>query len=99
MRMDFEDGVLRVENAQGRCWQLINTEKPRLNFDYDALFVSRERALRRLGTNLHPLTENELREVATFIGKQKPPPQRAARGRPQVALPWTYQLRRHAARV
>jgi hypothetical protein len=71
--MDFENGVLHVENAQGKRWQLTNTEKPRLNFDYDALFVSQERALRRVGTNLHPLTENELREVATFIGKQKPP--------------------------
>jgi len=75
MRMEYENGTLRVENAQGRRWQLCDTEKPRLNFEYDALFVSKERALRRVGTNLQPLTETELREVATFIGQQQPPPQ------------------------
>jgi hypothetical protein len=74
MRMEYENGVLRVENAQGRRWQLNNATKPPLNFSYDALFVSRERALRRVGSNLQPLNENEVREVARFIGTQEPPP-------------------------
>ncbi len=73
MRMEYENGVLRVENAQGRRWQLNNVAKPRLNFEYDALFVSQERALRRVGANVQPLTEQELEEVAAFIGKQEPP--------------------------
>jgi hypothetical protein len=72
--MEYENGILRVENAQGRRWQLNNAVKPRLNFEYDALFVSQERALRRLGANVQPLTENEVEEVAAFIGKQEPPP-------------------------
>lgn len=74
MRMEYENGVLRVENAEGRRWQLANTEKPRLNFEYDALLVSQERALRRFGTSVHPLNENELEEVAAFIGRLQPPP-------------------------
>jgi hypothetical protein len=71
--MEYDDGILRVENAQGRRWQLKTATKPPLNFEYDALFVSQERALRRVGANLKPLTETELREVATYIGKQHPP--------------------------
>ncbi len=74
MRMEYENGVLRVENAQGRRWQLNNAEKPRLNFAYDALSVTQERALRRVGSSVHALTESEIKEVATFIGKQVPPP-------------------------
>lgn len=74
MRMEFENGVLRVENAEGRRWQLANAEKPRLSFEYDALVVSNERALRRIGASVHPLAKNELEEVASFIQKQQPPP-------------------------
>lgn len=74
MRMEYENGVLRVENAQGRRWQLNNAAKPPLNFSYDALFVSRERALRRVGSNIQALSESEVAEVARFVGKQEPPP-------------------------
>ncbi len=74
MRMEYENGVLRVENAQGRRWQLNNAEKPRLNFAYDALSVTQERALRRVGSSVHALTESEIKEVAAFVGKQVPPP-------------------------
>jgi hypothetical protein len=74
MRLEYENGILRVENAQGRRWQLNNAAKPPLNFEYDALFVNSERALRRLGTSVKPLTESEVREVQHFISKQAPPP-------------------------
>ena len=74
MRIEYENGVLRVENAQGRRWQLNNTEKPPLNFEYDALLVNEENALRRLGASVLALSETELEEVADFIGQQQPPP-------------------------
>lgn len=74
MRIEYDNGVLRLENAQGRRWQLTNAEKPRLNFDYDALFVGKEQALRRLGTRVHPLTESELKEVTAYVDRQPPPP-------------------------
>lgn len=73
MRLEYENGILRVENAQGRRWQLNNAAKPPLNFEYDALFVNSERALRRLGSSVKPLTESEIREVQHFIAKQAPP--------------------------
>ncbi len=74
MRMEYENGILRVENAQGLRWQLNNVEKPRLNFVYDALSVTQERALRRVGASVHALTESEIEEVAAFVGQQVPPP-------------------------
>ena len=75
MRMEYENGVLRLENALGRRWQLSNAEKPPLSFDYDALFVSGERALRRVGSRLQPLSEKQVREVATFIEEHELPRQ------------------------
>jgi hypothetical protein len=74
MRMEYENGVLRIENAEGRRWQIADAEKPRLNFKFDALIVNQDRALRRLGASLLPLADQELEEVATFIGQQQPPP-------------------------
>ena len=74
MRLEYENGAILVENAQGRRWQLKNVEKPPLKFEYDAILVNHEQALRRVGSDVHPLTESEMREVAAFVGRQQPPP-------------------------
>ena len=74
MRLEYENGAILVENAEGRRWQLKNVEKPLLKFEYDALLVNREQALRRVGANVHPLTDSEIKEVAAFVGRQQPPP-------------------------
>ena len=74
MRLEYENGAILVENAQGRRWQLKNAEKPPLKFEYDALLVNHEHALRRVGSQVHPLTDSEIKEVAVFIGRQQPPP-------------------------
>jgi hypothetical protein len=73
MRLEYENGTLRVENAQGLRWQLNNAEKPCLSFEYDALLVTDERALRRIGAHVHALAEKELEEVAAHIARQEPP--------------------------
>ncbi len=36
MRMEYEAGVIRLENSEGRQWQLSQVEKPRLSFAFDA---------------------------------------------------------------
>lgn len=74
MRMEYENGALRIENAAGRQWQVPQVEKPGLSFAYDALSVTRERALRRLGAVVHPLTRREVEEVTAFVERQTPPP-------------------------
>jgi hypothetical protein len=74
MNLEYEDGVLRVENAEGLRWELANVEKPRLTFDYDALYVSDERAVRRARTHIHPLLEAEIEQVKALIGQLAPPP-------------------------
>jgi hypothetical protein len=74
MNLEYENGVLRVENAEGLRWELANVEKPRLSFDYDALYVSQERAVRRAGTHFHPLLEAEIEEVQVLIGQLASPP-------------------------
>lgn len=73
MRMEYENGALRIENAEGRQWQIPRVEKPRLSFAFDALSVTREHALRRVGGTVQPLNKHELEEVAAFIGRQTPP--------------------------
>ena len=74
MRLEYENGVMRIENAAGRRWQLSNAEKPPLGFEFDALLVDEERALRRVGANVLALSETEIEEVANFIEVQQPPP-------------------------
>lgn len=73
MNLEYERGTLRVENAEGLRWQLPNVEKPRFTFDYDALSVSDERALRRVGPGFHPLALDEIREVKAFVKQLQPP--------------------------
>jgi hypothetical protein len=73
MLMEFDNGVLNLENAQGRKWRLTNSEKPSLSFAYDALSVTHAHALRRLGGRVQPLTKREVDEVAAFVASQSPP--------------------------
>jgi hypothetical protein len=71
--MEYENGVIRLENSEGRQWQLSQVEKPRLSFAFDGLSVTREHALRRVGGAVQPLNKRELEEVASFISRQTPP--------------------------
>jgi hypothetical protein len=73
MKLAYEDGTLRVENAEGLRWQ-VAVEKPRFTFDYDALTVSAERAQRRLGPSVHPLADGEVSQVRAFVEQLRPPP-------------------------
>jgi hypothetical protein len=74
MNLEYENGTLRVENAEGLRWQLAGVEKPQFTFDYDALRMSDERALRRVGTSAHLLAEDEVKQVIAFIERLSPPP-------------------------
>jgi hypothetical protein len=74
MNLEYENGTLRVENAEGLRWQIANVEKPQFTFDYDGLRVSDERALRRVGPSVHLLAEGELKQVTAFIEQLSPPP-------------------------
>ena len=74
MKLEYENGTLRVENAEGLRWQLADVQKPQLTFDYDALHVSAEGALRRLGPSVHPLIDAEVAEVRDFVQHLVPPP-------------------------
>lgn len=74
MNLEYENGTLRVENTEGLRWQLTGIEKPQFTFAYDALSVSDQRALRRVGPSLHPLALDEIKEVKTFVGQLRPPP-------------------------
>lgn len=73
MNLEYDNGTLRVENAEGLRWQLVDVEKPKFTFDYDALGVSDGRTLRRVGPNVHPLAEDEVKEVNAFIKQLRPP--------------------------
>jgi hypothetical protein len=73
MRLEYEGGTLRVENADGLRWQLTDVQKPQLSFDYDALSVSDERALRRVGPQLQPLGLDEIGQVRAYIETLEPP--------------------------
>jgi hypothetical protein len=74
MNLEYERGTLRVENAAGLRWQLGNVEKPLFTFDYDALSVSDERAVRRVGASVHPLALDEIKQVKGFVEHLQPPP-------------------------
>ena len=74
MHLEYENGTLRVENAEGLRWQLTDVAKPQFTFEYDALNVTDERALRRLGPGVQPLNEGELRQVRAFVDRLRPPP-------------------------
>lgn len=74
MRLEYEGGTLRVENAEGLRWQVTEVQKPSFLFDYDALSVTEERALRRVGASVHPLALDEIREVKAFVERLRPPP-------------------------
>ncbi len=74
MKLEYERGTLRVENAEGLRWQLANFEKPQFSFDYDALSVSDERAVCRVGPSLQPLALHEIKQVRAFVEQLRPPP-------------------------
>lgn len=74
MRLEFDNRTMRVENDEGRRWELSNVEKPRLSFAYDALSVTRSHAVRRVGGKVEPLTKREIDEVSAFVARQVPPP-------------------------
>ena len=73
MRLEYEAGTLRVENAEGLRWQLTDVQKPQFLFDYDALSVTEERALRRVGPQLQPLALDEIQQVRSFVEDLQPP--------------------------
>jgi hypothetical protein len=74
MNLEYENDTLRIENAEGLRWQLVNIEKPQFTFDYDGLRVSDERALRRVGSGVYLLAEGEVKQVRAFIQRLSPPP-------------------------
>ena len=74
MKLEYEGGTLRVENAEGLRWQVTEVQKPPFLFDYEALSVTEERALRRVGASVHLLALDEIREVKAFIERLRPPP-------------------------
>ncbi len=74
MNLEYENGTLHVENEEGLRWQLTGVEKPQFTFSYDALSVSDQRALRRVGSTLQPLALDEIKEVRGFIEQLRPPP-------------------------
>lgn len=73
MKIDYDAGRLRIENERGLRWQLTDVAKPQFSFDYDALSVSELHAVRRAGSNVHPLAEAELAEVREFVDGLSPP--------------------------
>jgi hypothetical protein len=73
MKIDYDNGALRIENARGLRWQLVNANKPDFSFDYDALSVSEQHAIRRLGASVIPLSEAEIKEVGAFLTNVTPP--------------------------
>jgi hypothetical protein len=71
---EYDNGTLRVENAEGLRWQLAAAEKPRFTFDYDAVSVGDGRALRRIGGSVLPLALDEIQQVTAFVAQLAPPP-------------------------
>jgi hypothetical protein len=74
MKLEYEGTTLRVENSEGLRWQITEVQKPPFLFDYDALSVTDERALRRVGSSVQPLALDEIREVKAYIERLRPPP-------------------------
>lgn len=75
MKLEYENGRLLVERADGLRWQPGDVAKPRFDFEYDALSVSDERAVRRLGPSLYPLAVDQIHEVRAFVERLDPPPE------------------------
>ena len=73
MKVEYEDGTLRIENALGLRWQLNDVSKPEFTFSYDALSVTEQHAVRRVGGSVYPLAEAEAGEVRDFVRNQSPP--------------------------
>ncbi len=73
MRLEYERGTLRVENAQGLRWQLTDAAPPSFSFGYDALAVTDERAIRRVGASVEPLALDQIGEVRAFVAQLEPP--------------------------
>jgi hypothetical protein len=73
MTLEYENGALRVENAEGLRWQLAEVPKPQFTFPFDALSLSDQGGLRRLGAGLYPLAESEIAEVRSFVDRLEPP--------------------------
>jgi hypothetical protein len=73
MTLEYDNGTLRVENAVGLRWQLTDVAKPPFTFDYDAVSLTEERALRRFGANVYPLALDEISEVKAFVQQLQPP--------------------------
>ena len=73
MKLEYERGTLRVENAGGLRWQVTEASKPLLGFEYDALSVTDERAVRRVGASVQPLALDEIQEVRSFVERLEPP--------------------------
>jgi hypothetical protein len=74
MKLEYDSGTLRVENADGLRWQVTGAARPPFTFAYDALTVTDERALRRAGPGVLPLTEAEAAEVRAHVAALVPPP-------------------------
>ena len=72
MKLEYERGTLRVENAAGG-WRLTNAEKPPFTFDYDALSVTEERAVLCLGSRLQPLALDQIHQVRQYVEQLRPP--------------------------
>lgn len=73
MKLEYENGTLVVENADGLYWKHMNVEKPKFGFNYDALSVDAEHAALRLGSNIKTLAEDEVEQVLAYIRQIKPP--------------------------
>jgi hypothetical protein len=74
MYLEYESGTLRVENTAGLRWQILDAPKPAFTFEYDAVSAGDERALRRVGSLLVPLSDAEATEVRSFVERLQPPP-------------------------
>jgi hypothetical protein len=73
MKIEYEEGTLRIENALGLRWQLNDVGKPEFTFSYDALSVTEQHAVRRVGGSVYPLGEVEAGEVKEFVRNLCPP--------------------------
>ncbi len=74
MKLEFENRVLRLENADGLRWQINDAEKPEFSFQYEALRVNEQHALRRTAQGVVPLTDGEIAEIVDYVMRQAPPP-------------------------
>jgi hypothetical protein len=92
MRLEYENGIVRIENAEGQRWEISGDQRPQIDFEFDALVVNEERALRRLGGAIHPLTRTQVAKVASYVAAQQPPSGAAARQLKTDLKAFTYGL-------